>query len=86
MSMCPWQVQIKHRLGRSCREGTVQAELLTESVKLGPPLLSYERGDKMELPMVTGIGFSSQRLSHRRWTRPVQSAAKLCKIQVASFF
>lgn len=44
--------------------GTVRAELLTESVKLAPFLLPYERGDKMELPVVTGIGFSSQRLCH----------------------
>lgn len=57
-------------------------------MKLAPFLLSYEKGDKMELPAVTGIGFSSQRLCHApdgQGLFSVQTAAKLCKIQVVSF-
>lgn len=36
------------RPGGFWREGTEQAELPTEAVKLFPPLLSFEKGDKME--------------------------------------
>lgn len=59
-------------LRQFCREGTVQAELPAEAVKPFPPILSYEKGDKMDTPVVTSTGYSSQRLSHQRWMGPVQ--------------
>lgn len=63
----------------------MQAELPTAAGKPFPPLLCYENADKMDVPVITVVGFSSQRLWYTRG-RGACSAAKLCKILVTSFF